>query len=426
MLSLSSATVNSAKAINQPSGGFLFSLAVLFLFPWLISACGQSAPSEEAASQWPTAGWPSSTIEAAGLEAFPFDSLEAKILAGSLGYVDRLFVVHDGKVVLDKHYTNDYRAISQGKSGILGCGYATCEGDSAWNGYNYYHPGWHPYYLGQPVHTLQSVTKSVSSALIGLALKQGKISSLEEPLLDYFQDYDLSRVDERLRAATLDDLLTMRSGIEWHEMDRPLDSTNTTGQLEVSDDWIQFTLDQPMDADPGTKWVYNSGGSHLMSGIIKKATGRYIDDYAEEFLFKPLGISSYHWKKTPRGFPDTEGGLYLAAEDLAKVGFLYLHEGRWEDQQLLPADYVRTSVSRRAGPINEIDWSYGYQWWRLDNGEGEEIWACLGFGDNYMVVLPRRNLIGVINCWNIFDNEHEPVLLELVRALVNRKNWPED
>ena len=169
--------------------------------------------------------------------------------------------------------------------------------------------------------------------MIGVAIGRGEIESTDVPLLSFFDDYDTSGVDERLRQATLADLLTMRTGIEWHESDRPLDETNTTIQLEAAEDWIQFTLDQPMDDAPGERWVYNSGGSHLMSGIIKKATGRYIDEYAEEHLFAPLGIDDYHWKKTPKGFPDTEGGLYLQAEQLAKIGYLYLHGGVWDGQR---------------------------------------------------------------------------------------------
>ena len=146
--------------------------------------------------------------------------------------------------------------------------------------FNYFHPNWHPYYQGRDVHTLQSVTKSIAATVIGVALGRGEIAALDRPFLQYFKDRDLSRVDPRLHRATLDDLLTMRSGIEWHEQDRPLDDTNTTVQLEKSQDWIAFTLSQPMDADPGTKWAYNSGGSQLMSGIIRTATGRFIDVYA--------------------------------------------------------------------------------------------------------------------------------------------------
>lgn len=179
-----------------------------------------------------------------------------------------------------------------------------------------------------------------------MALQRGEIQKLDVPFLTFFKDRDLSRVDPRLHRATLDDVLTMRTGIEWHEQDRPLDATNTTMQLEAAKDWIQFTLVQPMDAEPGTKWAYNSGGNMLLSGIIRAATGKFIDDYAREYLFSPLGIRDFHWKRTPTGHPDTEGGLYLSAPDLAKIGQLYLADGVWDGRRLLPAGFAVRATTR--------------------------------------------------------------------------------
>ncbi len=320
-------------------------------------AAGYAAPSVAQEALWPTEGWSTSTPEAQDLDGMPFARLDGEIKEGKYGYVDRMVVVRNGRLVVSQWYENDYRAISQGHESALGCGEATCGDDAAAaDPYNYLHPNTHPFYQGRDVHTLQSVTKSVAATLIGIALTRGEIESVDALLLSFFEDYDLSGVDERLHQATLEDLLTMRSGVEWHEQDRPLNETNTTLQLERSEDWIQFTLDQPTDAAPGEKWVYNSGGSHLMSGIIKKATGSFIDAYAEAHLFGPLGIGDYHWKKTPKGFPDTEGGLYLEAEQLAKIGYLYLQGGLWDGQRILDADFVagrlpaRSSAStRRAG-----------------------------------------------------------------------------
>jgi len=237
------------------------------------------------------------------------------------------------------------------------------------------------------------------------------------PLLSFFQAYDLSNVDPRLQEATLDDLLTMRSGIEWHETDRPLDETNTTMQLEARDDWIQFVLDQPMDAAPGKKWVYSSGGSHLMSGILKAATGLYADAYTEAHLFGPLGIEDYHWKKTPEGYPDTEGGLYLEAEQLAKIGHLFLQDGVWEGRRILPEGWAATSTALRVGRVNAQGWGYGYQWWRLDRN-GVEVWAGLGFGGQFLLVLPAYDLVGVVNSWNLFGGSQSSILGVFLQALI--------
>jgi CubicO group peptidase (beta-lactamase class C family) len=331
---------------------------------------------------------------------------------GTYGNVDELLVIRDGKQVLHEKFARDYKEISRGKRTALGCGTDTCEGWTHGEEFNYFHPATHPYYRGKPVHTLQSVTKSVSSAVIGAAMQQGKIKGVDTPLLSFFSGYDLSKVDPRLRKATLKDLLTMRSGIEWHESDRPLDETNTTLQLERSKDWIRFTLDQPMDSEPGTKWAYNSGGSALMAEIVRQSTGMHIDQYAERFLFGPLGIKDYHWKKTPTGHPDTEGGLYLAAADLAKIGLLYLNDGVWEGKRLLPAGWARESTEKHVTqPM------YGYQWWRMDR-RGTEVWAGNGFGGQFLLVLPAKNIVAVVNSWNVFGPPQQGITGPLLDALI--------
>jgi CubicO group peptidase (beta-lactamase class C family) len=365
---------------------------------------------------WPTDGWAVSTPEAQGLRAAPFAHLDSATRAGAYGLVDRLVVIRNGRLVFSARYEHDYREISHGFVSPLGCGWESCETAEDIYQYTYVHPDHHPYYLGRDVHSLQSVTKSVTATLIGIAIGRGEIEGIDAPLLSFFEDYDLSGVHELLHRATLDDLLTMRSGIEWHEQDRPLDETNTTLQLEYSDDWIQFTLDQPMDAEPGTTWVYNSGGSHLMSGIIKAATGQFVDAYAEEHMFGPLGIHDYHWKKTPKGFPDTEGGLYLEAEQLAKIGYLYLNDGVWDGARILPEWWVPRATARIVEGVNTAGWAYGYQWWRIDRGT-TVVWAGLGFGGQFLLILPDHDLVAVVNSWNVFGGRYASALGAMMAAL---------
>ncbi len=378
---------------------------------FLLLSCNEQKES----NRFPTQAWETSNFENEGLNSAPFDDLLNEIENGVYGNVDQLLLIKNGKLVFDQSFTNDYEKISKGKSGALGCGFATCKDSTVFGDYNYYHPKWHPYYQNQQVHTLQSVTKSIASIMIGVAIKEGDISSTDVRVVDFFEDYDLSIADESLKTATLENLLTMQLGMEWHEIDRPIDSTNTTGQLEASQDWIQFTLNQPMDTIPGTKWVYNSGASQLMSGIIKKATGLYIDEYAEKHLFTPLGIKNYHWKKTPAGYTDTEGGLYLEAQDLAKIGFLMLREGKWEGQQIISSEWVKKSVTKQVSFDKEK--GYGYQWWR-DDQDGIEIWACHGFGGQYLLDFPKLETIAVVNSWNIFDEETESILKATKSAVI--------
>lgn len=369
---------------------------------FLLLSCNEQKES----NRFPTQAWETSSFENEGLNSVTFDDLLNEIEKGVYGNVDQLLLIKNGKLVFDQSFTNDYEKISKGKSGALGCGFATCEDSTIFGDYNYYHPNWHPYYQNQQIHTLQSVTKSIASIMIGVAIKEGDISNTDVKVVDFFEDYDLSIADESLKTATLENLLTMQLGMEWHEIDRPIDSTNTTGQLEASQDWIQFTLNQPMDTIPGTKWVYNSGASQLMSGIIKKATGLYIDEYAEKHLFTPLGIKNFHWKKTPAGYPDALGGLYLEAQDLAKIGYLMLNNGTWDGHQIVSSDWVKRSVSKHVTFENEG--GYGFQWWR-DDEDGIEIWSCHGFGNQYLLVFPKFQSIAIVNSWNIFDEEIESI-----------------
>jgi hypothetical protein len=383
---------------------------------WLILVLTVSAVAlAQPRTPWPTAGWTKGTPESQGLDARRLSDLDRDIEGGTYGHIDHLLVVRGGTLVMDERYSRDYRAISRGQKGPLGCGEG-CSDPAAMNEFNYLHPNWHPYYQGRDVHTLQSVTKSIAATVIGIAIGRRDIASVDVPFLPFFKDKDLSRVDSRLQKATLDDLLTMRSGIEWHESDRPLDETNTTYQLEKSRDWIQFTLDQPMDAAPGTKWTYNSGGSQLLSGIVKTATGRLIDDYASETLFRPLGIRDFHWKKTPGGHPDTEGGLYLSAHDLAKIGLLYLRDGIWDGKRILPEGWVRATTTHHVTGLPGR-WDYGYQWW-LTSRDGAEVWAGRGFGGQLLIVIPSRDIVAVVHAWNVFGGSARAIFDPLVTALL--------
>ena len=371
-------------------------------------------PSAQPRTDWPTKAWTVGSAESQGLNPSKLSALDREIKAGDFGNVDHLVIVRNSRMVVNERYPRDYRAISRGKKGPIGCGEG-CDDPAAMHQFNYYHPNWHPYHQGRNVHTLQSVTKSITATVLGIAAGRGEITSVDVPFLTFFKDRNLSKVDARLHKATLQDLLTMRSGIEWHENDRPLGDTNTTWLLEQSKDWIQFTLDQPMDAAPGTKWVYNSGGSQLLSGIIRAATGRFIDDYARETLFSPLGIREFHWKRTPTGHPDTEGGLYLAAEDLAKIGLLYLRDGQWDGRPILPARWIRESTTRHVTGLRG-GWDYGYQWW-LTTRNGADVWAGRGFGGQMLIIIPSRDIVAVINAWNVFGGSARPIFDALMGAL---------
>lgn len=373
-------------------------------------------PAQQAPS-WPGDRWQVSTPAAEGMQAAPLDSLHAHAARGMFGLVDHLFIIRHGRVVMDQRYPHDYREISRGRTAGAGCGIDACASPADVHQYNYLHPDFHPFPAGKPVHTLQSVTKSIMSGLVGIAIGHGEVPGVDARVLPLLREHDTSKAPAGLAEATLEDLLTMRLGMEWHETDRPADITNTTFAMELSPDWVQFTLSQPMEAEPGTKWVYNSGASHLMSAILRAHTGMTADRYAEQHLFGPLGIREYHWKVTDAGLPDGEGGLYLDGPDLARIGLLYLRGGSWDGRQVVPADWVTRSTARQVERVNNSGWGYGYQWWRLDRGD-TIIWAGLGFGGQFLLVFPQHDVVAVANSWNLFGGGQPGVLGALIAAVM--------
>src|SRR5262249_39760945 len=151
---------------------------------------------------------------------------------------------------------------------------------------------------------------------------------IDTPVLKFFDESKVAAIDDRKRRMKIRHLLSMTAGFDWRE-DLPYNDPNNTGSLlEASPDWVKFTIDRPMAVEPGTVFNYNSGATELLSYIFTAATGKDIEEYAAKYLFAPLGIDGYHWKRSPSGLADTEGGLYLRPRDLAKIWYLFLKNGK--------------------------------------------------------------------------------------------------
>jgi CubicO group peptidase (beta-lactamase class C family) len=362
----------------------------LGLLSLALPAFGHSGVGEK----WPTQEWPESNPAAQGLNSAVLQRLDAEFAAGKHGYVDGMLVIRHGQVVFEKSYQHDYDAAFAAQT------------DQQRGPYNYFDPDWHPYYRRGPLHTMQSVSKSVMATLIGIAIADGKIAGAEQEVLGAFDDFpDLDR-DARRAAMTLGNLLTMRSGIRWDEDTFAYtDARNTCAAMEASGNWTGFVLGQPMASAPGRAFVYSSGDTMLLDHILFRATGQHALAYAAARLFAPLGIREYYWKQTPSAETDAEGGLYLRARDLAKLGYLYLHDGVWEGRRILPEGWVAAATSAQAVPGSDAgDWRYGYQWWLVPYGgdQRKHAPAAIGYGGQQLLVLPEYDLIAVFTGWNIF------------------------
>lgn len=369
--------------------------ACALVFVALITAgCARPAPPA-AAVVWPTAGWTTSTPEAEGLNPAALAALDTEFAGGAHGQVTGLLVIRHGKVVFEKTYTHDFDALFAGRDPVRGP-------------YNYYDPDWHPYYQHGRLHTMQSVSKSVTATLVGIAIGRGELPPVTTKVLPLFKDFRAPAADPRRDAMTLEDVLTMRTGIQWDESTVTYtDPKNSCANMEHSPDWTQFVLDQPMAADPGTTFVYNSGATLLLSQLLRQGTGMQADAYAKTHLFGPLGITDTYWKTTPTGINDTEGGLYLMPRDLAKIGYLYLHDGMWDGRRLLPEGWVAKATSPLVDTRPGVARSrkYGYQWWVLPSADGAiRAYAALGYGGQRLIVVPEYDLVAVITGWNIYEH----------------------
>jgi CubicO group peptidase (beta-lactamase class C family) len=367
-----------------------FALATL-----AVVAGAQSTPST-----WPTKGWTTTTPKAVGLNQAVLDSIDSEIAAGRYGYVDRFLVIRRGRIAFDKSYRHDYDKAYGDSVAVRGPLNAHDRGSA----YNYYNPWWHPYYRRGDLHTLQSVTKTITSVVIGTAVARGEFPPLDTPVLSFFDSAKVKNVDDRKRRMTIRHLLTMTDGMDWNEALPYTDPRNTTVAMEGIYDWVTFTIDQPMATEPGSRWNYNSGSSQLLAHIFRSATKTDIEEYAARHLFAPLGISRWYWKRTPAGIVDTEGGLYLEARDLAKIWYLFLTNGRWDGRQVVSPEWVRASVAPAIAVSAQPGAAkYGYKWWLYAHPRDSTraVWGGSGFGGQLPMALPAEDLIVVFNGWNI-------------------------
>ena len=345
----------------------------------LVLACVAAAASaaKPPATYYPGAEWRQGTPKSQKLDSAKLAALVEKLRSGEIADIDSLLIVRNGYLVVEEYFN----------------------GSSA-----------------EHVHTLQSDSKSVTSLLVGIALKQGYLRSLDQRVLDFFPDYAPFRnLDQRKEAMTRRDLITMRGGFDWSEANY---STSPLAQLNTCRcDWLRFVLDWPMWEAPGERWEYNSGGVILLGGALVRATGQPIHQFAREQLFTPLGIQGAFWYV---GLPDnlahTGGGLNMRASDMARIGYLLLKKGKWAGQQIVSEAWLKESTQHWTQPswtLGGYPADYGYLWWLLPvNKPGKpsqpDIYTAAGSRDQWIFVIPRYEMVVVVT-GNTSSTFAEPV-----------------
>ena len=339
--------------------------SVVFFLTTVLLAAGQSA-SPGPTVTWPTGGWPKGTPASLGLDEKILTDFAADIGSGKYGLTDSFRVFRCATEVFARQYRHDYRQIYAKEAKTKGPLNARLTGP-----YNYYDPQWHPFYHGTDLHTMQSVTKTVTSIIFGVAITRGDFkASLDTPVLKYFDVAKVKNVNEWKRHMTIENLLTMTSGMNSQELFYPENSDapeNDFVHMEASDDWVQYAIDDPIVEEPGKNFTYSSADTELLAYVFQKETGQDIDAYGEKHLFAPLGIRHY-WKRDYVGTVDTEGGLYLSDESMAKLGLLYLNNGLWEGKQIVSEDWVKRSVAPYVPMPFTVEGGrmhYGFSWWLI-------------------------------------------------------------
>lgn len=343
------------------------SLLVVFLF--CFSLCGPIT-----ADEFPTASWKTATPESQGLDS--------AILAEALDYVrtkgiplHSFLIVRNGVVVLDA----------------------------------YFYP-----YTGREVHDVASVTKSFTSAAIGIAIEQGYIKGVDESVLSLLPRA-FADSDPRRRSLSIRHLLTMTSGLDCDTEG----GEKALAAMRHSADWAAFAIALPMRAEPGSQYAYCSCNNHLLSSILTATTGKSLLEFAQKNLFRPIGVTDVIWPADPTGRTHGWGDLHLHPRDMARLGLLYLNRGKWGDTQIVSAEWV--SESSKASVTVREGVGYGYSWWI--NTARPPIFEAVGRGGQRIAVLPKENMVVVFTGGGANTDEIAPFLF---RAIRSDKSIPEN
>ena len=236
--------------------------------------------------------------------------------------------------------------------------------------------------LDQPVN-IKSASKTVISALVGIAIERGVLEGPDQPILTVLADDAPANPDPQLADITVDHLLSMRAGLE-------RTSGGNYGRWVTSPNWVRYALSRPFDDEPGGRMLYSSGSTHLLSAMLTRASGRSTHDLAEEWLAEPLGVRIPRWQRDPQGVYFGGNNMLMSPEDMARFGELYRNGGRVGDQQVLPATWIEASwTPRTASPWSGSGYGYG---WFLDEAAGYEIKYARGYGGQMIYLVPALNL----------------------------------
>ncbi|HTE27282.1 serine hydrolase domain-containing protein [Flavitalea sp.] len=316
------------------------------------------------------------------------DKMDKAILNKEYPNIHSVLVVHKGRLIYEKYYTAKDEALGKDLGVIK--------------------------HSAETLHDLRSVTKSIVSICVGLAIQQGKIKNEDERVMKFFPSY--KGLDTGMRSQlTIKHLLIMSSGMEWNENLPYTDTMNSEIAMSASADPIRFILSRPITEQPGKTFGYNGGNTQLLGAIIESTCGMTLDKFVTKYIFAPLGIANYYWHTISdmSKVPAAASGLRLRSRDIMKIGLLLLNNGLVNGKQLLNKNWIETSLSSHIARDN--DGGYGYQFWILKtpgNSDKRTLPAAVGNGDQRIFIDRKKQLVVVVtsgnyNKWDVKKASYE-------------------
>ncbi len=340
-----------------------------FMLILIIAAVAAGGFSQPAVYKYQTPtkfndGWEVSSLQAEKIDVGPIEEISAQIRdRDTIDHVLSLLIIKNGKLV---------------------------------------HEVYSPYCQRNTLHVLASITKTVTSTLVGIAIDRGFIEDVDTKVYALIPEFADQIKDPAFKNISLKHIMTMTSGLDWNERVSYNDPRNDEFQMVEAENWMKYVLAKPVIAKPGTQFNYNTGGIHLLSAVLKSVSGLYAHQFAEKYLLHPMGIYGYQWNKDPMGYPctgGTDGGIGLRTRDVAKFGWLFLSDGTWKGKRIIsekwvneaPRNYAEMSGRRR----------YAYNWFSGSmkvNQKQFDYLATFGYGGQTLYIVPEHDLILVITC----------------------------
>ena len=307
-------------------------------------------------------GFECSTLSEVGIDSTYIHKLVENILKGKMATIHSLLIVKDDKLVLEEYFHN---------------------------------------YDSNKLHPLESVTKSFTSSLMGIAIDKKNVLDVNEPVWHYFEKWDSTQWVKKKYDVKIKNLLTMTAGLDWKPFTP--NEYNDDVNIYTSSDWIEYILNKDLKYKPGSKFFYNNRLMFLQGHIIEESSGLSVDSFANQYLFNELGIIKHYWKVYDNGITETGGGLKLLPRDMMKFGLMFLNQGKWRGKHVISPEWIKSSTENQIHSGNQ---EYGYNWLIKSynvNRQTFDTYYALGHGEQLIMIIPDANTVFVMTAGNYFQ-----------------------